>query len=126
MGRENEGLSNNSVLTSCQCKSNYFSNILRREGLGTLVEPAGFLLIALEPDKTELGLNGTGLNLEHPNSGVDKLLAQTVRERVDRCFGGTVNRATRIGVQAGDGTNVGECRHGHVRACRAQRSALAG
>lgn len=104
--REDQAVSKHHVLPPASRKHHNFCNVVRCEGVYTLVNFLRLGSIAVEPDHTELGLDLTRVDLHNPHAGGNEFLAHSVGETTYGGLGRTVYASTCVWLAACDAANV--------------------
>lgn len=78
MSSQDKNLSYLDVGGSAHGKINGLGNVLTRQGLDALIDVIGTLLITMETDDREVGLDQTWLDIGHTHAGMRHPLAFTV------------------------------------------------
>ncbi len=87
-------------------EQNRIGNIVCRQGPQSLVDAGCAVLVAVESDDGELGLDEAGIDGGDPDSRSQRVDGQTTVDGGNRMLGGAVDRAVGIGLVPGNRSDI--------------------
>ena len=106
MIRENEGISQNHILTSSSSKHNDLRNIIRSQRFTPLINLIRSTLIAIKSHNTKLRLDLTRIDFDNTDTRSDEFFSEGVGEGAYGGFGRAVDAAAWVGLSACDAADV--------------------
>ena len=106
MGCEDKDFGNLNVSRSARSVEDHIGDIGAGKRLDSLVDIAGAVLVTVEADAAELGLDQTRFDVGHPHRRVGQIDPQAIGQRLHGSLGGAIDISASVGGISGDTSDV--------------------